>query len=524
MTRHRFELLEPTASGHRPGQQNLAHGHACVRSGLWRLGLVSSLLTGLTGCAVSTSLENQDGDDFLAWEDCNDLDPTVGAAYADVDGDGVGHDSPLAGCNQSSGQFVSATGDCDDMDARISPRLEELCDGLDNNCNGVADEGLLDPGAVMDTETLLDGVDSNCNGLSDQITTMAGTGECCAAGDDGPAATAILGFPAGIAFDGQQRLYITQPESNRVRRIDTSGVISTVAGTGAAGFTTDSDPLKTLLYRPSGVTIGADGRVFIADSGNNRVVMIDLNLELSTVAGPADAGELLPDSAEYQLRDPSGLSVTKEGRLLIADSENDRIAALDDFISKRLSTVAGTYQQPGVIGPPGEAVNPTSAGISRPAEDGKETAAPVLLNRPEGVLALENGDVLIADTGNHRILRSKTNIGVIETIVGTGSAGYSGDGGPGTLAQLNAPASLMLYTGGGLNLLFIADRTNNRIRMLDSTGLIRTVAGTGVAGYGGDGEASTRATLQAPTAVAVDLRGNLWISDQQNHRVRMVGW
>ena len=198
----------------------------------------------------------------------------------------------------------------------------------------------------------------------------------------------------------------------------------------------------------------------------------------------------------HNLNSPSGVTVDGAGNLYIADTNNHRIRKVDT--SGVITTVAGT----GVSGYSGD--------------DGLATAAQ--LNNPYGVTVDGAGNLYIADRSNHRIRKVDTS-GVITTVAGTGAYGYSGDDGTAITAQLNFPYGVTIDSIGNL---YIADSFNHRIRKVDTSGVITTVAGTGAQGNSGDGGAATAAQLNSPSNVTVDSAGNLYIADTNNHRIRKV--
>jgi hypothetical protein len=287
-----------------------------------------------------------------------------------------------------------------------------------------------------------------------------------------------------------------------------SGSIQTVAGSGNGGFGGDGGAATAaLLTSPSDVVPLDGGGYLIADTSNHRIRRVDAAGAMSTVAGAgpaagapgAFAGDgLAATDPAVRLNQPRGVSPLNGGGFLIADTGNNRIRRVDDGV---IATVAGSGQ----------------AGFGGDG-DGAQIAQ---LNQPGGVAALpaaSRGGFLIADTGNNRIRRVSPG-GIVTTVAGDGTAGFSGDGGPATSAALDAPARVVALNGGGF---LIADTGNNRIRRVDVNGTIRTVAGTGAAGYGGDGGPAGRALLNGPEGVAALADGSIAIADSTNERVRLV--
>ena len=377
---------------------------------------------------------------------------------------------------------------------------------------------------------------------SGNISTVAGSGTGGFSGDGAAATAARLQNPQGVALDGAGNLYIADAGNNRIRKVDSSGNISTVAGTGTGGFGGDSGAATAAqLSEPSGgVALDGAGNLYIADTSNHRIRKVDSDGNITTVAG------------REQLSNPQSVALDGAGNLYIADTGNNRIHKVDS--SGNISTVAGT----GTAGFSGDSSAATAALLNTPADvapDGagnlyitdrgnerirKVDSAGVIstvagsgtagfsgdggaataaqLNEPYGVAVDSSGNLYIAEWNNNRI-RKVNSAGVISTVAGTGTAGFSGDGGAATAAQLSNPQDVALDAAGNL---YIADVNNNRIRKVNSAGVISTVAGTGTAGFSGDGGAATSAQLHWPRGVALDGAGNLYIADNNNHRIRKV--
>ena len=333
---------------------------------------------------------------------------------------------------------------------------------------------------------------------SGDISTVAGIGGGFS-GDGGPATSAQLKSPSGVAFDSSGNLFIADQFNHRIRKVDTSGNIGTVAGTSTQGFSGDEGPATSAqLERPSGVAVDSSGNLFIADLINNRIRKVDTSGNISTVAGTSTAGWSGDGgpATSAQLNFPHGVAVDSSGNLFIADSGNHRIRKVDT--SGDISTVAGTSTQ-GFSGDGGPA---TSARLSEPM----------------GVTVDSSGDLFIADMSNQRIRKVDTS-GNISTVTGDGTFAFGGDGGPATSAQMWNPIGVAVDSSGNL---FIADTSNHRIRKVDTSGNISTVAGTGTQGSSGDGGPATDARLFAPHDVAFDSSGNLLIADLNNNRIRKV--
>ena len=329
------------------------------------------------------------------------------------------------------------------------------------------------------------------------ITTVAGNGSSGYSGDGGPATQAKLTSVFGLAAGPDGSLYIADTGSNRIRKVDPKGIITTVAGNGPAGYSGDGGPATQAgLNNPWGVAVGPDGSVYIADTGSNRIRKVDSKGIITTVAGngssgySGDGGPATQTSLYY----PSGVAVGPDGSIYVADTYNQRIRRVGtDGI---ISTVAG-----GSSGGRGDGGPAIQATLSVPFK--------VALG-PDGSLYIVTGYTI----------RKVDPQGIITTVAGQpNSSGYSGDGGPATQALLWAVFSVGVGPDGSF---YIPDYGSKRIRRVETGGVITTVAGNGSAGYSGDGGPATRASLDVPTDVAVGPDGSIYISDQMVYRVRRI--
>ena len=423
---------------------------------------------------------------------------------------------------------------------------------------------------------------------SGRITTMAGNGQPGAGGDGGPASAAQLNSPYGLAIDLVGNLYVADLGNARVRRISAAGIMSTVAGGGAGEVSLFGAPMRgteAKLNAPRNLAVDSSGQVYIADFGANRVYRLSADGQLTHVAGSFLAGNA-PDNATAltaPLKSPTALALDKGGALYIADSGNAAIRRLQRGLLGRVTSTAGlnpaikfaTITGLAIDGATGDLyvaegrdtpvrrMTPASeafafgygardvavdaAGsvwladgpfVRKLSHLGAEViagtgnfqfggdggvAVEARLRSPSGVAVDKAGNVYVADTANHRVRRIGLD-GRIETVAGTGEAGYGGDGSLAIAAKLKSPMGVAVDAVGNV---YIADTGNHAVRWVTKAGLIETWAGTGAAGSAGDNGAAKKAQLNRPQGLAVDPEGNLTIADTDNHRVARVstlGW
>ena len=336
------------------------------------------------------------------------------------------------------------------------------------------------------------------------ITTVAGNHTYGYSGNGGPATSAELSNLYGVAIDAAGNLYIADTNNSVIRRVAAAGgKITTVAGNHTYGYSGDSGPATSAkLSNPSGVAIDAAGNLYIADPNNSVIRRVAAaSGTITTVAGNHTSG-YSGDSGpatSAELSNPSGVAVDAAGNLYIADPNNSvirRVAAA----SGTITTVAGNH----------------TSGYS--GDSGPATSAE--LSNPSGVAVDAAGNLYIADPNNSVIRRVAAASGTITTFAGNHTSGYSGDGGPAASAALYFPYGAAVDAVGNL---YIADTSNNVIRRVAAaSGTITTFAGNGTYGYSGDGGPATSAELSNPYSVTVDAAGNLYISDTNNLRIRLV--
>lgn len=338
-----------------------------------------------------------------------------------------------------------------------------------------------------------------------EISTIAGSGAVgnpppLFSGDGGPATSATLANPTGIVFDAvAEEIYVAT--GNRIRKIDGTGIITTVAGAGGPTYNgaAEGGPATAATFSPSGLAIDASGNIYIADGFNYRVYRVDaVSGNLSTVCGNGSPGNTGDggDAASAQIT-PAGIAFDDAGNLYLACLT--RIRRID-AITNVITTVAGG----------------ATAGYS--GDGGAATSAQ--LNAANHVAFDPNGDLYIADSLNHRVRRVDQVTQVITTVAGDGTPGDSGDGGAGTSAQLNEPSAIIFDAAANL---YVSDNENHRVRKVAKVdGIITTLAGTGTAGFSGDGGAGTLARLNQPLGIAFDAGQSLLVADFLNHRLRLV--
>ena len=332
------------------------------------------------------------------------------------------------------------------------------------------------------------------------IVSSAGNGTRGSAGDGGQGTEASLDQPRSVFATADGGFIWAQPWSNTVRKVGPDGIVTRIAGTGAAGFSGDGGQATgAQINFVHSAAPTSDGGYLLADTINNRIRKVGANGTIATVAGTGSAsysGDNGPATAAA-INNPRGIVALPAGGFLIPDSNNHRVRKVAS--DGTITTVAGTGVQ----------------GFS--GDNGPATAAQ--LSIPFGVAPTADGGFLIVDVGNQRIRKVAAD-GTITTVAGNGTPGYSGDGGPATAASLRNPHNVAALADGGF---LIADTTNLRVRRVSAGGTIETVVGTGVLGFSGDGGPASAAQLAHPKAVALTAAGDVLIADEQNERIRFVG-
>lgn len=394
------------------------------------------------------------------------------------------------------------------------------------------------------------------------MTTVAGIwGTAGYTGDGGSATNANLYFPFSVAVDNVGNLFIADSDNYVIRKVDTNGIITTIAGNGTSSYTVDGGAAtNTGLTSTASVSVDAAGNLFLAESQSNFILKMNTNGIIARVAGNgvgAAAGNPAGDggmATNATMTSPFCAVTDAAGNLFIAESGNHRIRKVDT--NGIITTIAGNgsttytgdggYANGAVLGSPrgvaadafgnffiadrsfqrirkvnANGVISTLAGTGVAGYNldiGGRSSGSATLNNPNGVTMDSVGNFFIADQSNNRVRKVKTN-GFVYTVAGNGTASFSGDGAPATNANLNSPAAVAVDAAGNL---LIADQSNQRIRKMDTNGIITTIAGNGTAAYSGDGGAATNASLNNPSGLAVDVIGNIFIADRNNNRIRKV--
>jgi len=313
------------------------------------------------------------------------------------------------------------------------------------------------------------------------IDTVAGNGTLGYSGDGGPATEAQLDFPIDSAVDASGDLYICDSGNDRVRKVDASGTINTVVQVGS----------------PTGIAIDAAGNLYISSLNEHQILKVDTSGIITTVAGNGTSGYSGDGGAasEAELNSPFGLALDSSGNLYIADRDNRRIRKV--AASGIITTVAGGGNPSDGLGDNGPA---TKARLSGPWDVAVDC----------------DGNIYIADTGYNRIRKVNT-AGIITTVAGNGTYGYSGDGGPASEAEIKRPYGIAVDALGNVYFTSIEG-----VRRVGSQGIVTTVAGDGIGGYSGDGGPAAEAKIIAVYGLSIDKSNNLYVSDFWT-RIRKVG-
>jgi sugar lactone lactonase YvrE len=318
-----------------------------------------------------------------------------------------------------------------------------------------------------------------------------------------PAIAIPLLLPSAVVFDSTGNLYFAEIANHVIRKVDTTGRLTTIAGTGTQGFSGDGGPATAAaLDSPQGLALDTTGNLYLADTHNHRIRKLNLATGLiTTIAGtgtPGFSGDGASATAA-QLDLPTALALDSASNLYFADTANHRIRRIA-AATGLITTIAGTGTQ----------------GIS--GDNGPATQANI--DSPQGLAFDSANNLYLADTHNHLIRRINAATGLITTIAGTGTLGFSGDTNPATNATLALPQGLTIDVSGNL---YFADTANHRIRRIDATtGLITTIAGDGTQGFSGDNGPATAASLDSPRSTTLSSAAALTLADTGNGRIRQL--
>jgi len=325
------------------------------------------------------------------------------------------------------------------------------------------------------------------------VSTLAGSGSFGSA--NGIGTVASFNFPTGIAVDASGNVYVADSFNNKIRKITSAGIVSTLAGsiTNASG-NLDGTGTAASFNSPKGVAVDASGNVYVADSFNHKIRKITPAGLVSTFAGSGSNGSADGTGILATFSSPTGLAIDTSGNVYVADKGNDEIRKITPLgVVTTLAGAAGFQPFPG-------------------SADGIGIAA--RFNYPFGVAVDASGNVYVADTDNHKI-RKITATGVVSTFAGSGVSSLIIDG-AGVVAKFNSPTGVVVDASGNL---YVADSNHNVIRKITTTGMVSTFAGSGAQG---STDGTGLISLNAPSGVAIDALGNMYVTNTDNYKIRKI--
>lgn len=373
------------------------------------------------------------------------------------------------------------------------------------------------------------------------VSTLAGSGS--AGFVDGSGSTAKFSSPYGLAVDGSGNVYVTDSSNNRIRKVTSAGAVSTLAGSGVAGFA-DGAGGTAKFSQPTGITVDASGTVYVTDTGNHRIRKITSAGVASTLAGSGVYGSTDGTGTAALFNSPRGVVVDGSGDLYVSDAGSQKIRKVTS--AGVVTTLAGDgnsgfadgtgsaarfYRPDGIAVDGGGNVyvadysnqiirKVTSAGVvttfaGAPAASGllDATGGAARFYWPSGLAVDSSGNAYVADANNR--IRKITSAGAVSTLAGSGVAGFAD--GAGSIARFANPSGVAVDGSGSV---YVADTNNHKIRKITSAGVVSTFAGSGVAAFA-DGTGSL-AKFANPNGVAVDANGNVYVADTNNHKIRKI--
>ena len=421
--------------------------------------------------------------------------------------------------------------------------------GINGNADGTASSARFDSpsGVAVDAKGFVYITDTNNHKIrkispEGEVTTYAGIGS--SGSTDGIGTAASFNEPTGLALDAAGNVYVADTGNHKIRKISPTGEVTTLAGIETSG-STDGVNTQASFYSPTGIAVDANGNVYVADYNNNKIRKINPIGEVTTLAGNGEYNSTEGAGTTASFSNPSGVAVDIVGNVYVADSNNNKIRKIS--ATGEVSTLAGSGGLGNSIDgigtaasfdvPSGLAIDvagnvyvadtfnhkirkisssgtvTTYAGNSSWGSDDGEGPAASFFS-PKGISVDVTGNVYVADSGNHKI-RKITDTGVVTTLAGNGSQG--GDDGIGTAASFYSPEGLAVDAAGNV---YIADTNNHKIRKINPTGVVTTLAGDGTTGSM-DGTSIT-ASFSSPSGVAVDISGNVYVADSNNNKIRKI--